>query len=105
MGTQTFSRMVQVPILLLFSGMGAEVHNLWEVVLHSMLMRREEMFTQEAHDGVGDKMETMEEEGKKKKVIAEVINSSLFMPDLITPYCTCFARCRVCSLQKCPINI
>ena len=42
--------------MLLFSVMGAEVHNLWEDVLHSMLMRREEMFTQEAHDGVGDKM-------------------------------------------------
>ena len=65
-------------------------------VRHDVLATlQQQTFTQEALDGMGDEVETMEEEGKKMKVIAEVIKSNLFMSDLITLYCTCCARCRV----------
>ena len=51
------------------------------------------MFTQEAQDSMGDEVETMGEEGKKKKVITEVSSPAFSMPDLITPHCTCCTHC------------
>ena len=49
------------------------------IVRHDVLTTlQQQTFTQEAQDGMGDEVETMEEEGKKKKLIAKITKSNLF---------------------------